>query len=425
MLKNREKKLKLTPLGFTLVELLAVIVILAIVLIIAVPGVLGIINKTKQKGYESQLKMIKEAAKNYMTSESNKVEWETQSDGSKSATITLTVLQDNGYLDKKLIDPRDKSEITCINTVVTKGVDNKLTYDTNDIGCPTPERCFTFEKSTGTITDFDDTCTKDVVIPKKISGVLVTAIKYNAFKSNKLTSVVLPDSVTSIGDSAFSFNKLVSIVIPNSVTSIGKNTFQNNQLTNVVIGDGVLTIGTEAFYDNKIANLKMGENITSIGKTAFTRNQLPDEQAFIYNRNSDGSENKKSLNSYGGAKRSAVVVPDGIERVEEGAFQATDLTSVTLPESILFIGKDAFAYNDLTDLVLPNKVTEIGERAFVNSQISHLIIPSSVMIIGQNAFYGHTSSIVIQGKSSLDEFTSLGRDWYNGYSGEVTITFEP
>ena len=33
--------------GFTLVELLAVIVVLAIVLIIAVPGVLSIINKTK------------------------------------------------------------------------------------------------------------------------------------------------------------------------------------------------------------------------------------------------------------------------------------------------------------------------------------------------------------------------------------------
>jgi type IV pilus assembly protein PilA len=44
--------------GFTLVELLAVIVILAIILAIAVPGISGIINSAKKGAFESDAKMI-------------------------------------------------------------------------------------------------------------------------------------------------------------------------------------------------------------------------------------------------------------------------------------------------------------------------------------------------------------------------------
>ena len=50
MLKNKK--------GFTLVELLAVIVILAIILAIAVPGISGIINSAKKGSFESDAKMI-------------------------------------------------------------------------------------------------------------------------------------------------------------------------------------------------------------------------------------------------------------------------------------------------------------------------------------------------------------------------------
>ena len=44
--------------GFTLVELLAVIVILAIILAIAVPSISGIINNSKKSAFEADVKMI-------------------------------------------------------------------------------------------------------------------------------------------------------------------------------------------------------------------------------------------------------------------------------------------------------------------------------------------------------------------------------
>ena len=48
--------------GFTLVELLAVIVILAIILVIAVPKILSVIDDTRTESLESSAKMIISAA---------------------------------------------------------------------------------------------------------------------------------------------------------------------------------------------------------------------------------------------------------------------------------------------------------------------------------------------------------------------------
>ena len=48
--------------GFTLVELLAVIVILAIILVIAVPKVMSVIEDSKKAALESTAKMIASSA---------------------------------------------------------------------------------------------------------------------------------------------------------------------------------------------------------------------------------------------------------------------------------------------------------------------------------------------------------------------------
>ncbi|MGI6325333.1 MAG: type II secretion system protein [Bacilli bacterium] len=55
--------------GFTLVELLAVIVILAVILAIAVPNVLGIIENTRKESFAANGKMMANAAKTIMASE--------------------------------------------------------------------------------------------------------------------------------------------------------------------------------------------------------------------------------------------------------------------------------------------------------------------------------------------------------------------
>ena len=56
----------------------------------------------------------------------------------------------------------------------------------------------------------------------------VTEISKAFADCSKVTSIVIPDSVTNIGDGAFEeCTGLTSIVIPNSVTSIGDRAFED------------------------------------------------------------------------------------------------------------------------------------------------------------------------------------------------------
>ena len=115
--------------------------------------------------------------------------------------------------------------------------------------------CFTtiINNSTITITDYDKSCGIDVIIPKTINGYLVTSIGDNAFQydyqvdSARITSVVIPDSVTSIADMAFWGNDLINVIIPDSVTTIGNYAFYFNYLETVELGANVQTIGDHAF----------------------------------------------------------------------------------------------------------------------------------------------------------------------------------
>ena len=56
--------------GFTLIELLAVIVILAILMVIAVPKILNVIENSRKSAAESSIKLVKDAIKTQVTSES-------------------------------------------------------------------------------------------------------------------------------------------------------------------------------------------------------------------------------------------------------------------------------------------------------------------------------------------------------------------
>ena len=104
--------------------------------------------------------------------------------------------------------------------------------------------------------------------------------KIISFRNQKLTSYVIPDSVTSIGDCAFYGCRLLSnIVIPNSVTSIGDSAFKGcKSLGSLVIPNSVTNIGKGAFKGCKsLVEIVIPNSVTSIGYSAFRHDNFPND----------------------------------------------------------------------------------------------------------------------------------------------------
>ena len=213
---------------------------------------------------------------------------------------------------------------------------------------PNPKEDFWYEvKEDGITIEGYKGKTKDVVIPDEIDGLPVVVIGGSAFKGafseNKLTNVIIPDSVKTIEYFAFGYNELTNVIIPSSVQTIGSKAFAGNKLMNVIIPDSVKEIDDDAFF----------HNISEGAENPFS--------IMVY-------KNKITITGYNHDKEN-VVIPKEIDGL-----------------SVAAIGCGAFDLNRLTDIVIPDSVETIGRKAFEGNQLTNVIIPDSVKTIGDEAF---------------------------------------
>ncbi|MGI2897295.1 leucine-rich repeat domain-containing protein, partial [Vibrio alginolyticus] len=128
----------------------------------------------------------------------------------------------------------------------------------------------------------------------------------------------------------------------------------------------------------------------TIGLGAFNRNALSTvnnapSDGFIFARNEDGTENKKVVISYGGARKE-VVIPDTVTIIERRALASSELTSVVIPDSVTTIGREAFAGNELISVAIPESVSTISYGVFSNNNLTSVTISDSVNTIAPEAF---------------------------------------
>jgi prepilin-type N-terminal cleavage/methylation domain-containing protein len=119
--------------GFTLVELLAVIVVLGIILVIAIPNILGIISKAKNDAYERQKDMIIDAARKYVLLHGENLTWL-----GNTATMYLNDLQQENLINNPLRDPRSGNFDSNTSIIITRN-SNKYLYSINDTIIGTPD----------------------------------------------------------------------------------------------------------------------------------------------------------------------------------------------------------------------------------------------------------------------------------------------
>ncbi len=114
--------------GFTIIELIMVIVIISILSLVLVPNIITFNNKNKIKSCESLEKNIISAAKIYVTN--NKYDLGFDCNG-EAKTILLQTLVDSGDLSSPITNPMTKDKIDLNKTItVTYDCTNKtFTYN--------------------------------------------------------------------------------------------------------------------------------------------------------------------------------------------------------------------------------------------------------------------------------------------------------
>ena len=429
--------------GFTLVELLAVIVILAIIALITVPIIMNVVESSRKSSATS-------SAYGYIKGVNITYANELLLGNNFELEGTLLV-DENGNIDGHKVDVEGTTikggYLTYNNGKITEGCltigDYKVTIE-NDTAKETikgacevkeiepeeessPIEWFTFKDNsdgTATITGFSDKYdialqnneegVHDIVIPSKsdtdkdvtIVGGIFQKVDEDSCDYNEdedyicnvkysLNSIYLPDSIIEISDGSLSGLHLKNVRLDSKLQKIGNYAFS---YSSDYLDDNVDFYDLEGDY-NEILEIIIPNSVTTIGDSAFCGNNLTSvdlgngvqtigDYAFSYNNLTSVSipSSVKYLSGFDGNNLTEINIPEGVTTIGNDAFYENNLTSVTIPESVTTIGNDAFPYNNLTRVDLGSGVQSIGYEAFYSNNLTSVTIPESVTTIGNYAF---------------------------------------
>lgn len=107
--------------GFTLIELIATIIVLSIVVLITIPVIQNTLLKSREGLLESQIKSIENVARTWGTKNNGKLE--------DCYILRLDDLKTSGYLENKdVINPETKEELDgCVKISFEESI-NQYTY---------------------------------------------------------------------------------------------------------------------------------------------------------------------------------------------------------------------------------------------------------------------------------------------------------
>lgn len=207
----------------------------------------------------------------------------------------------------------------------------------------------------------------------------VTSIGKYAFQEcAKLSQIKLPDGITTIEEESFNWCwNLTRVTLPKNLTVIEKDAFGGTSIFDLVLPEKLEFIGEEAFSGIfSMTKIYIPASVKKIGRYAFFNNKHLTEiqvdennqnyssfEGILYNKSKsrliycpDGLE--KALISpkakvigkeafRGCDLIRTITIPEGVERIEWGAFIGDSLVSITIPSSVSFIGKPDFYYDEM------------------------------------------------------------------------------
>ena len=406
--------------GFTLVELLAVIVIISLLSLITINAVSSIVNGGKAKLNEKQISFLQKSAQLWGLDNMDIL----PSADITCEYITLGNLKRDGYVSDDAVNLNNMSKISDDLMIVIRPniTDNTLTYKyeidtTNSNNCEYlyerlkytvafntmggTEIASVMVERGGTIQqpknpqkheykfrewtldnetyDFDTPVTGDITLTATYDTTDLYTLKTGQ-EVNKSIKTLVKGSVASY--STFDYTVEHIEFYSNGELPEGFTLSQLQSLPSTVVSETDETI--KAYYD-------------STSKTVY----LYSSGEIVWNNNSE------YIFAYF-TKLKVFEIPYNVTSIEEKAFQScTDLASITIPNSVTSIEDSAFqSCSKLASITIPNSVTSIGDYAFNDcTSLTSITIPSSVTSIGDGAFAYCTNlaSIVVDSSNQIYE----------------------
>ena len=115
--------------GFTLIELVASIVILSILALLAFPAILNVLNKSNQNVNKALKQTLISSAEEYVNDNKNSFPKPIENEDDIVKEIDINVLLENGYIDKELYKKYCEIEN---DSITVKATTYKYEYQYND-----------------------------------------------------------------------------------------------------------------------------------------------------------------------------------------------------------------------------------------------------------------------------------------------------
>ena len=331
--------------GFTLVELLAVIVILAVILVIAVPQIMSVIESARKGSIESTAKLIAEGAEREYTNrkilgKDTNIKCSDVSSMNSNDYGTCVISFDNSGKATVSITGKGKFEgYTCVgNSTNMECVKGEILGPTE-----TAAQYFSYSEVEGgvAITGYLVGDANVVVKDKDKCVAYLPTIGATEEQANILCSGNALDNGMTLTDGV--------------IQGMPSSEYEKAGLEVTYTGGG-----TDVVIPSKID----GKKVVAIADYAFTTNGVIPTSI---------NNTEKASVSYLNNSKNNVAVPLG-----RPAIKGLGITSVVIPSTVKSIGGFAFAYNQLTEVTIPNSVTSIGNFAFAGNKGITIINNSSL-----------------------------------------------
>ena len=418
--------------GFTLVELLAVIVILAVILIIAMPKISDVIKNSKEASLETTAKLIASQAEKKYT------ENQALDNSSTIKCSDVARISANDYESCNItFDDKGNAKVTIVGRGKFEGLaiyDGTKNSASSTSTAPTDTSYFTYSEVEGgiSITGFEigtignvevvdvDKCKSYLQTlgdPKETATTLCNDNVIDAGGRDVSIKILIEEDEIPSSDYETAGLKVEYIIVDNVEVKDAnmcksylqsKFEFTDGQATTLCTTEDGLTELKSAIsagaipptdYEaagvivksnsfSRISNVVIpsqidGKSVVAISNSAFEHKSLisismPDTITNIGNSAFRGNNNL-----------SYVKLSNMLANISDYIFDNCGLDTITIPDGVTVIGRNAFFSNKLTSVTIPNSVTTIGDSAFSSNQLTSVTIPDSVAEIGASAFFSN------------------------------------